>query len=209
MIRNISRTGVFLKLCALVLGCFLIAVTSSHGQDGPIDPSGHWEGQYGPLALMLAGNNLYFSYAAVFGEAAHICDGVGVATLADDNLYYHVHEMGTVAFIITREGVQMNTIDGVAPFCGAHWPGDKFPQQSFKPVHPCTVVVPKTFFHAVMLEEPAPLAAYVLDNDPIEVVFERNNLGNDWVLARFQGPRMATVGLLKKDDLACPVLGDN
>lgn len=182
-----------------------MAVSSSSQNLNFIDPSGHWEGQHGPLAVMYANNCLYFSYSAVFGETAHMCDGVGVATLVDDNLYHYKDEQGIVAFIITKQGVHMNTINGVAPFCGSGWPGDKFTQENFRPVQLCQIAVSKTYFHTVILGTPEQQKAYLLEGDQVEVVVESYNLGDEWVLARFQGPNTTTVGLLKKDDLKCQI----
>lgn len=201
MLKNESAHQRLWTKLILIFGCFLVIAAPSQGQSGPIDPSGHWEGQHGPLALMLAENTLYFSYSAIFGETAHTCEGVGMATLVDDNLYHHVDEMGTVAFILTEQGVQMNTINGVAPFCGAYWPGDSFVLESFKPTQLCRVTMPQTYFHEVVLGAPAQLTTFVVENDLVEVVSENYNLGQNWVLARFQTAQTTIVGLMKKDNL--------
>ncbi|MBP7799940.1 MAG: hypothetical protein KA072_15065 [Thermoanaerobaculaceae bacterium] len=204
MIRAASLHHGVLFRTILMLGVYLVLATYSSGQnEKSFDPSGYWEGHHGSLAIMVANNCLYFSYDAVFGEAAHICDGVGVANLMDDDLYHYKDEQGTVAFMITAQGLRMNTINGVASFCGSGWPGDVFALETFKPTQLCQVRVPKTYFHTVNLNAPEQRKAYVIQGDQVEVVLGKYNLGDEWVLTRFQGSRTTTVGLIKKDDLAC------
>jgi hypothetical protein len=50
---------------------------------------------------MLTGVTLSFSYSAVFGGTAHLCDGVGVAGLVATGEYHYVDEQGAVAFIVS------------------------------------------------------------------------------------------------------------
>jgi hypothetical protein len=169
-----------------------------------IDPSGQWQGLHGVLSLMLTGDALSFSYSAVFGATAHLCDGVGVAGLVADGEYHYVDEQGTVALVITGQGVKLRPVSGIASFCGANWPGDEFTRQGYKRVQPCTVSDPKAHFHVVMRTPPVRRQAYVLKGDRVDVVPTCFEGGDAWVMARFKGPRGTTVGLLKKDALICP-----
>ena len=134
-----------LKICqatrpgfvALFLILSLCLVNPAYSREvRTIDPSGQWQGLHGVLSLMLAGDTLSFSYSAVFGATAHLCDGVGVAGLVADGEYHYVDAQGTVAFSITTQGVKMRTVQGIASFCGANWPGDEFTRPGYKPVTP-------------------------------------------------------------------------
>jgi hypothetical protein len=190
---------------ALLLVLSLCLAYPAHAREiKTIDPSGQWQGLHGVVSLMLTGDALSFSYSAVFGATAHLCDGVGVAGLVADGEYHHVDEQGTVAFIITGQGVKIRTVSGIASFCGANWPGDEFTSQGYKRVSHCTVSDPKAYFHVVMRTPPVRRQAYVLQGDRVEVVPACFEGGDAWVMARFKGPRGTTVGLLKKDALNCP-----
>ena len=169
-----------------------------------IDPSGQWQGRHGVLSLMLTGDALSFSYSAVFGATAHLCDGVGVAGLVADGEYHYVDEQGAVAFIITEQGVKMKTVDGIALFCGANWPGDEFYRQGYKAVTRGTVAERQAHFHVVMRAPPLRRQAYVIKGDRVYVVPSCFEGGDDWVLARFRGSEATTVGLLRKEALKCP-----
>jgi hypothetical protein len=196
-----NRRGVAALLMVLSLGL----TTPAHSRPvKAFDPSGQWQGLHGVLSLMLNGDALSFSYSAVFGATAHLCDGVGVAGRAADGEYRYADDQGTVAFTVTGQGVQMRTVSGIASFCGANWPGDEFTRQGYKPVQPCTVSDPKAYFHEVMRAPPTRRQAYVLKGDRLEVVPACFAGGDAWVMARFQGSRGATVGLLKKEALDCP-----
>lgn len=168
-----------------------------------VDPSGQWKGMHGVLSLMLTGDALSFSYSAVFGATAHLCDGVGVAGLVADGEYHYVDEQGTVSFIVSAQGVKMQTVKGIASFCGANWPGDEFTQAGYEAVSRCTVSENKASFHVVMRTPPLKRQAYVLKGDRVEVVPACFEGGDAWVLARFKGSKATTVGLLRKDALEC------
>jgi hypothetical protein len=168
-----------------------------------IDPSGQWQGRHGVLSLMLAGDALSFSYSAVFGATAHLCDGVGVAGLVADGEYHYVDEQGAVAFLVTAQGVTMRTVNGIASFCGANWPGDEFTRPGFKPVTRCFVAAPKAHFHVVRRAPPLRRQAYVIQGDQVDIVPTCFEGGDDWVFARFRGPRATTAGLLRKEALNC------
>jgi hypothetical protein len=162
-----------------------------------IDPSGVWQSQTGELSLMLSGDALSFSYSAVFGAAAHLCDGAGVAGLAGENEYHYADEQGTVAFVVTARGVSLRPVQGVPSFCGANWPGEEFGRESFKAVELRQVKVPQAHFYEVGGLPPRQRPAYVIRGDRLEVVPVQGEGRNTWVLARFRGNRGVTAGLLK------------
>lgn len=189
---------------ALILGLSLCLAPLAYAQEvKTIDPSGQWQGQHGVVSLMLTGDALSFCYSAVFGAAAHLCDGAGVAGLVADGEYHYVDEHGTVAFIVTEQGVKMKTVQGIASFCGANWPGDEFTRQGYKAAQRCTVTDKKAHFHVVGPIPPIRRQGYVLKGDRVEAAPACFEGGDAWVLARFRGPKATTVGLLKKDALTC------
>jgi len=113
------RVGSWL-LVALVIA--VGSVAQDDAMDNTIDPSGTWESQIGTLSVLQYGNTLSFSYSSVFGPTAHFCLGAGVAGLVGRNRYEYEDEQGTVAFILTEDRVAMETVTGIASFCGAGWP---------------------------------------------------------------------------------------
>jgi len=190
---------------ALALGMICSLASPAPAQEFPtIDPSGVWKGPHGVLSLMLAGDALSFTYSAVFGATAHLCDGVGVAGLVSPGEYHYVDEQGSVAFLVTEPGVRMQTVQGVPSFCGAHWPGETFTRAGFEAPARCRVSEPRAFFHVVMRPPLVRRQGYVVRGDQVEVVPAAFDGGDAWVLARFRGPGLATVGLLPKRALNCP-----
>jgi hypothetical protein len=172
--------------------------------DNRRDPSGGWASHIGVLSLMHTGDALSWSYSAVFGPTAHLCDGAGVAGLVGRDRYEFPDDEGTVAFVIEKKGVHMEVVEGVASFCGAGWAGDELTRDGFKPPEICTVVAERSHFHVVDHLDPERRPAYVIRGDRVEIAPARHESGGGWVLARFVGPTRTTVGLLAQDDLDCP-----
>ena len=198
-------SGFRLRSLLFLLAALIFSLPSyATGQEfRTIDPSGQWKGLHGVLSLMLAGDALSFSYSAVFGATAHLCDGVGVAGLMKDGEYHYVDEQGTVAFLVNENGVRMRTVDGIASFCGAYWPGDDFTRDGYEPVTQCIVSVPKAYFHVAMRTPPDRRKGFVLKGNRVETVSTCFEGGDDWVFARFRGAKITTVGMLRKDALEC------
>lgn len=171
--------------------------------DNAVDPSGTWESPIGTLSLLQYADTLSFSYAAVFGPTAHLCLGAGVAGLVGKNRYEFEDEQGTVAFVVAEERVEMRTVDGIASFCGAGWPGDVLPGDGFRPPAVCTVAVDRAVFHVVDHVDPEPRRAYVIAGDRVDVVPAPHDPDGEWLLARFAGETLTTVGLLEVGDLRC------
>lgn len=197
------RAGV--RAGALVLA-FAIATTvvgAGEPDDRGFDPSGTWMGLHGPLVLMRAGDTLSFSYSAVFGATAHMCDGIGVAGFVGDGRWATVDDQGTVTFTVRDGAVTMTTSDGIASFCGAGWPGDEFTSDGWTPPFTCTVAVEKAHFGVVGPLPPEPRKGYVVRGDTVEAVGLVNESSTAWLLARFSGPSRTTAGLLERDTLEC------
>ncbi len=150
----------FIPAVALIVA----AVATAQGPDDRgFDPTGLWMGQHGPLALMRAGDTLSFSYSAVFGATAHLCDGLGVAGFVGDGRWEYVDEQGTVSFT-TRDGrVTMQVTAGIASFCGANWPGETLVEERWKPAFRCRVTRAKAHFHVVGTLPPDRRKAFVVE----------------------------------------------
>ena len=176
-------------------------VTAS--DDRGFDPTGVWMGQHGPLALMRAGDTLSFSYSAVFGATAHMCDGIGVAGFVGDATWEYVDSQGKVIFT-TRDGkVTMRTSDGIASFCGANWPGETFSSDSWKPAYRCRVIEPKVHFFVVGTLPSDRRRGFVVQGDWVEAIGLVNESSAAWLLVRFVGKDRTTAGLLERDALEC------
>lgn len=192
----------------LVLAALVPAVATAQDDepDNAVDPSGIWESPIGTLALLQYADTLSFSYSAVFGPTAHLCLGAGVAGLVGRNRYEFEDQQGTVAFVVTENRVEMRTVDGIASFCGAGWPGDALPRDGFRSPAVCTVAVDRAVFHVVDHVEPEPRRAYVIGGDRVDVVPVPHDPDREWLLARFSGETITTVGLLRAGDLRCVAL---
>lgn len=181
-----------------------VAGALAQSDDGRgFDPTGVWEGMHGPLILMRAGDTLSFSYSAVFGATAHLCDGIGVAGFVGDGVWEFKDDSGTVTFT-TRDGkVTTQTSQGVASFCGANWPGDVFNRESWKPAFRCQVARDRVHFNVVGPLPPVPRKAYVVKGDWVEALDLVNESSAGWLLARYVGQTRTTAGLLERDALEC------
>lgn len=200
-VERTSVLAVLAPLCLLLLAPPAAAVEPP--DDRGFDPTGVWYGQHGPLVLMRAGDTLSFSYSAVFGATAHICDGIGVAGFAGDGRWEYRDEQGTVTFTTRAGKVTMQTTDGIASFCGAYWPGDSFAAEGWKPAFDCVVTAEKAHFLVVGPLPPEPRKGYVVEGDRVEALGLVNESSPAWLLARYVGRERTTAGLLERDALAC------
>jgi hypothetical protein len=195
-----QRIFSILLILITVLGATAASAQSKETvtDDRGFDPTGTWYGQHGPLVLMRAGDTLSFSYSAVFGATAHMCDGIGVAGFVGDGRWEYVDDQGTVTFTTKDGKVTMQTNAGIASFCGANWPGDTFRSDSWKPAFRCQVTEPKAHFFVV-----GALQGFVVKGDWVEAIGLVNESSAAWLLVRFVGKTSTTAGLLERDALEC------
>ena len=192
-----------LRAALLLAAALAISPVRAEGPDDRgFDPTGSWYGQQGPLVLVRAGDTLSFSYSAVFGATAHICDGIGVAGFVGDGAWEYVDDEGTVTFTTKGGRVKMEATKGIASFCGASWPGATFSRDGWKPAFRCTVVAPKAHFLTVA-PSPGPRKGYVVKGDVVEAVGLVNESTPAWLLVRYVGKNRTTAGLLERDALEC------
>jgi hypothetical protein len=192
-----------MKLSALLLPAGLVGLIGfAPANAGMYEPSGVWIGKDGTLALMRAGDSLAFSYTSVFGAAAHMCDGIGVARRVGPGRWEYVDDQGKVSFT-GNEGVSLHATDGIASFCGAYWPGERFHASARKPPFYCSVTVSKAFFHNVETLPPKARKSYLIKGDKVEALTLVNESSVAWLLVRHQGKKQATVGLIERDALDC------
>ena len=196
-----------MRKCSVLL--LLIAALCA-ATDGPnsaddrgFDPSGVWMGMHGPLALMRAGDTLSFSYSAVFGATAHMCDGIGVAGFVGDATWEYVDEQGTVTFTTRGGKVTMKVTDGIASFCGSNWPGETFNSDCWKPAFRCRVTAAKAHFFVVGPLPSDQRPGYVVQGDWVEATGLVNESSPAWLLVRYIGKERTTAGLLERDALEC------
>jgi hypothetical protein len=148
-------------------------------------------------------SGLSFSYLAVFGPSAHICEGAGVAGLVGRDRYDYVNEQGTIAFVVSDRAVRLELIEGIAAFCGAGWPGDSFSIERHEPPTRCEVTAERAYFHVTDGLQPERRGAFIIRGDQVETVPVELSFAEKMVLGRFIRPQTAAVGLLRLDDLAC------
>jgi hypothetical protein len=192
----------FITAVGIALTLAITAAPSSPQFPLP-DPSGVWESQQGTLSLMLAGDDLAFSYTAVFGATAHICEGAGIAKRTAAGRFLYKDSQGSVVFLVGADDVRLQAGDGIASFCGANWPGDAFTNAKFLAPSPCRVTAARAYFHSLGPMPPPQNRAYVVSGDTVDTVPVQQTESGDWVLARFNGPKNATAGFLRRSDLDC------
>ncbi|HUU04678.1 MAG TPA: hypothetical protein VMZ49_02255 [Patescibacteria group bacterium] len=193
------------------MGCLLLLIAAlgavadapAAADDRGFDPTGVWMGQHGPLALMRAGDTLSFSYSAVFGATAHMCDGIGVAGFVGDGRWEYRDDQGTVTFTTKNGRVTMQVSDGIASFCGAGWPGETFTPDSWKPAYRCQVIVLKAHFFVVGTLPSDQRPGYVVQGDWVEAIGLVNESSAAWLLVRYIGKERTSAGLLERDALEC------
>ena len=190
-------------LLLLIAALGVAADARAVADDRGFDPSGVWMGLHGPLALMRAGDTLSFSYSAVFGATAHMCDGIGVAGFVGDGCWEYRDGQGTVTFTTKNGRVTMQVTDGIASFCGAGWPGETFGPDSWKPPFRCRVNAAKAHFLVVGPLPPDQRPGYVVQGDWVEAIGLVNESSPAWLLARYVGKGRTTAGLLERDALEC------
>jgi hypothetical protein len=180
---------------------FFLVVTAAPALT-PVDHTGAFESRIGEISIMLGNGEAIVSYSAVFGASAHTCDWV--ATGRDDNHGAYVFNDGSsvVKLSLTTAGAQLEPVDGVPTFCGAGWPGDRFGKEPAHVPERCTVKAERAFFYSTE-SPPTRRKAYVVRGDGIVTLPCRHEGGAAFVLARFSGPRGATIGLLRRADLQC------
>ena len=173
------------------------------GYDDRLDPSGTWSGELGSLSLMHDAGRLSFSYLAVFGPTAHVCEGAGVAGLVGPDRYEHVDGQGTVALVVEARQVRLELVDGIASFCGAGWSGDRFAIESWEPPLPCEVAAEATRFRVVDVVDPELRPARALRGERVEAVAVQHPTEPELLLARRAAGDATVVGLLPADALRC------
>ncbi len=191
-----------LRAAALAAALLSAPALGQTPDDRGFDPTGAWQSEQGSLTLMRAGDTLSFSYTAVFGPTAHMCDGIGVAGFDADGKWDYVDEQGTVTFTTKDGKVTMQTTKGIASFCGAYWPGETFTKEKFTPAFRCTVTQAKAHFLTVA-PDPEPRKGYVVKGNAVEAVGLVNEGTAGWLLTRFVGKKQTTAGLLERDALEC------
>ena len=185
--------------------CFLLGpLTTSCQTAAPSDPSGRYHSEEGELSIMLGDGELHFSFFAVFGATAHICDGAGIARKTTGNSYHYKDTEGVIAFDLRSDGIQMATIDGIASFCGAGWTGDFFANESREAPTVSTVQTDKSYFYSIHTSPHERTSSYVIRGDAVETLPASHGGSDNYVLARFKGASTTTIGLLQASTLDHP-----
>lgn len=180
------------------------ARTRPAGRDTRLDPSGSWSSPTGDLSLLLGGETLAFSYLAVFGKTAHICQGAGLAEEVDRNRYAYSDGQGTVVFAIGEPEVRLELVDGIASFCGAGWTGDRFDLEGHRPPTNRVVIRERSLFHRVDALEPKASGRVAIHGETVEVVPAPHAEDGAWLLARSAAAGSSVFGLLKRTDVGEP-----
>ena len=184
------------------LSAVIIAIAAVLAAEQPADRSGVYKSRIGELSLLEGDNGVLFSYEAVFGQAPNVCDWGGTAGRDTADRFATKNDGGTATLSFSQRELVFEMKDGSSYFCGAGWPGDRFPLASRAAPSTCTVRAARATFFDVVTRDP--LKAFVVSGDRVDVVPSQQVEGEPYLLARFTGPKVRTLGLLKKTDLTCP-----
>jgi hypothetical protein len=188
-------------LLLAVAAAALLLVTAAPALT-PVDHTGVFESRIGEISIMLGNGEAIVSYSAVFGASAHTCDWIATARDDGHGAYTFKDGYGVVRLSLTIAGAQLEQIEGVPTFCGAGWPGDRFSYPPDRAAEQCTVKAERAFFYSAE-STPSRRKAYVVRGDGVVTLPCQHEGGTDFVLARFSGPKSATIGLLRRADLQC------
>jgi hypothetical protein len=189
---------------ACLVGVSLAMVAGGHAvAQAPVDHSGVFKSEIGEISIMLGNGEAIVSYGAVFGATAHICDWVATGRAEGNGTYVFKADTDVITLRLSVGGASLEATEGLPTYCGAGWPGDCFGMPPDRRVEACTVKAGRAYFYGTD-SPPARRRAFVVRGDQVFTLPCQHNEGDDFVLARFSGPKGATIGLLRRVDLSCP-----
>ncbi|NBD09554.1 hypothetical protein GTY96_11275 [Corallococcus sp. c25j21] len=192
------------KFAALLFAFCVTGATPDATAQGAAGLSGVYSNQAGTLAIVEGTNETLVHYATGFpqGNSTGTCDCALVVQKKGASSWT-LHQGGEDdAWTLSINPKQLVLTTGAPTCCGAGYPGkDSFARAPVRPLSTCKVKVPKAGFFASDAAN-TPRKTFVVSGDAVQAYVDP--VEPDYLAARFQGPRQATVGLLKREDLECP-----
>jgi hypothetical protein len=152
------------------------------------------------IAVIASGDRIWFTYddsGPEGGSWACIVVAEGEQTGPDT---YKLNGQGDITLTF-RKGVLAIENKGVVEDCGISWIGFEESYKRTQGLRECRVKAARSWFLDAARKR---TKSYVVAGDRVKVVVGDRTGNLDSVLARFGGPKAATVGLLMYADLVCP-----
>lgn len=191
------------KSMAFVFACCVMGVVTNASAQGSSGLTGVYSNGSGTLAIVEGSNETLVHYSGAFpqGSSTGTCDCALVVQkkTASSWKLNQAGEQDSWTLRVDPKNFVLET--GSPTCCGAGYPGkDSFPRSAVKPLSTCKVKVPKAAFFASDAAN-TPRKAYVVSGDAVEAFVDP--VEPDFLAARFVGPKKATAGLLKREELDC------
>jgi hypothetical protein len=173
------------------------------------DLTGVYKSKEGELAVLQGDNETLVYYGAVFpqGQSVGTCTCTLVLQQKPSPSQWTLLGAEPDELWALRIEPKKLVVESqqVTSCCGAGWPGaDSFTRAGVKSPQACKVKAPRAHFLATEVGNPQ-RKAFVVAGDTVDVYVPADD--PNLVFARFKGPKKATVGLLKREELDCPAQG--
>jgi hypothetical protein len=194
-----------MKTRRAVLGLMLAWAGAATAQ-APEEFSVVYQNDGGELAILGGANETRVHYAGSFpqGQSVGTCDCRLVLQKADASQWTLKDTESDGTLTLRMEPRQVTLSGGSPECCGAGWPGDVFLKPRLKSLTACTVKAPRAYFHDSDAQH-TQRKAYVVAGDSVQAYVP--SAGEEFLPARFAGPKGATVGLLRREQLDCQTKG--
>ena len=190
--------------------CVWAVATVGWAKPSPTDVTGLYGKEGAELAVLQSDNETLLYYGATFpqGQSVGTCECPLVLQKKDSADRWTLKGADTSDAWTLRIEANKLVLEGKNPqCCGAGWPGaGSFDRAKVKPLPSCKVTAPKAFFHASDAKN-TQRKAYVIAGDAVQAYVP--GAEPDFVPGRFQGPKAATVGLLKREQINCQAQASN
>jgi len=195
----LRRAGAVMSLGLWALGAVAMAAAQ---MPAAVDLTGVYSDKDAELAILQGKNESLVYYAGTFpqGQSVGTCEcNFVVQQQSADRWTLKDTDNGDGWTLRWNAKTLILESTGAPQCCGAGYPGkDIIDRTGGKPPASCKVTAAKAFFHD---GETKPRKAYVVSGDTVQAYIPGTE--PDFVPGRFQGPKAATAGLLKREQLSC------
>ncbi|MFP2928570.1 hypothetical protein ACLESO_25925 [Pyxidicoccus sp. 3LG] len=188
-----------------VLGLAVVAWAAVAGGQPAGDVTGVYRKDGAELAVLQGDKETLLHYGSSFpqGQSLGTCECPLVLQKKESASRWALKSTDSEdTWTLRMEPVQLVLEDGSPGCCGAGWPGrEEFPRSGVTPPRGCKVKAARAYFHDSDAKN-TQRKAFVVAGDAVQVYVPP--VEPDLVPARYVGPKSATVGLLRREQLDCP-----
>lgn len=195
---------------SVALGLTMVAWAAVAAAQPAGDVTGVYRKDGGELAVLQGDKETLLHYSAGFpqGQSVGTCECPLALQRKESATRWALKSTDAAdTWTLRLESGELVLEDGSPGCCGAGWPGrDVFARKAMTPLKGCKVKAPRAYFHDSD-EKNTQRKAFVVTGDAVQVYVPSPE--PDLVPARFVGPKSATVGLLRRDQLDCKAQGSD